>query len=269
MMHMGKCLVLTCMAGFFLAPTAQANVIVLSQLSNTDMANPGQTYTGIIKIKNDGLVEERVSLSQNDYLFFSDGSNIYGEPGVDPRSNAGWIKLAESEVRIAPGMEYEVPYMVSVPARAELIGTYWSLVMVQSITQSQLNPDNQAENTVGVSAGMRYGIQIITNIGDTGKRSLRFFDTKVDKGELYSTLRISLENIGERRLVAEPYADIYSATGKALERIQLSAWGIYPGTSIRIAIPLKDVVPGRYKIQVVADCGGNDLFGAVYSLELK
>ncbi len=64
-------------------------------------------------------------------------------------------------------------------------------------------------------------------------------------------------------------ACIYSATAKALERFQLSAWGIYPGTSIRIAFPLKDMVPGRYKIQVVADCGGNDLFGAVYSLELK
>lgn len=248
---------------------AFAQLSITNDLSHMDTANPGQTYFGSVKVKNNGAKEERVRLYQNDYLFFADGSNQFGEPGLLPRSSANWIKLAEAEIVLAPGKEQEVPYTVSVPAKGDLIGTYWSLIMVQAITKSLLNPENQAEDTVGISAGLRFAVQVATHIGDTGKRSLRFFDTKVDKGELFSTLRISLENNGERKLVAVPYADVYSAAGQAVGRIQGSARGLYPGTSIRMEFPLKDMVPGRYKIQVVADCGGNDLFGAVYSLELK
>jgi len=252
-----------------LPAAAFGQLSITNDLSHLDTANPGQTYFGSVKVKNNGAKEERVRLYQNDYLFFADGSNQFGEPGLLPRSSANWIKLAESEIVLAPGNEQEVPYTVSVPARDDLIGSYWSLIMVQAITKSLLNPDNQAEDTVGVSAGLRFAVQVATNIGDTGKRSLRFFDTKLDQGEQYSTLRLSLENNGERKLVAVPYADVYSLKGQAIGRIQGSARGLYPGTSIRVEFPLKEIVPGRYKIQVVADCGGNDLFGAVYSLELK
>jgi len=45
--------------------------------------------------------------------------------------------------------------------------------------------------------------------------------------------------------------------------------GIYPGTSVRFRIDLGKNMAGTYKTLVVADCGGDELFGANYTLEIK
>ncbi|MCF7929185.1 MAG: hypothetical protein K9L68_10335 [Spirochaetales bacterium] len=247
---------------------ALAQISISNGLAHTKETGSGESYGGVIRIKNQGIENERVKLYLSDYLYYADGRNEYREAGSHDRSNAPWIRLGKEEVSIAPGKEQEVAYTVHVPPGGDLTGSFWSLVMVQSITQSILNPDLD-EDSVGVNAGVRFGVQIITNIGQSGTRSLDFTNTAIHKGEEYSTLSVYIANTGERKLSAFPYIDVYHSTGNYAGRLESRRRGIFPGTSIRVRFPLEGLETGSYKAQVVADCGGNDLFGAVYSIKIK
>ncbi|MCF7950370.1 MAG: hypothetical protein K9L57_01910 [Spirochaetaceae bacterium] len=247
---------------------AFAQISISNGLAHTKETGSGESYEGVIRIKNQGIENERVRLYQSDYLYYADGRNEYGEVGSHDRSNAPWIRLGKEEVSVAPGKEQEVAYTVHVPPGGDLNGSFWSLVMVQSITQSILNPDLD-EDSVGINAGVRFGVQIITNIGQSGERRLNFSNTALHKGEEYSTLSVDIENTGERKLSAFSYMDLFSSTGSYVGRFESRRRGIFPGTSIRVSFPLEGLDAGSYKAQVVADCGGNDLFGAVYSIKIK
>ena len=268
-MQTQKMIILGFLAATLMAPCAlTAQLSITNEMIHLDSAALGQTYSGKVGIKNNGKADERVSVYLNDYLFFADGSNKFGEPGKDARSNASWMSLAESEFIIAPGKDHEVAYSIKVPQKEGIVGSYWCLVMVQSITQSLLNPESKPDQ-VGVQAGMRFAVQVVTNIGETGIRKLRFYDTKLQKGDQSSSLQVSLENTGERELSATPHADLYNAEGTPVGQFKLPGVLLYPGTSVRLQFPLVGLAKGRYKAQVVADCGGSDLFGAMYSIDLK
>ncbi|MEI6874544.1 MAG: hypothetical protein WCL50_05365 [Spirochaetota bacterium] len=269
-MYTRKAALAVLLGSLLMVPVAlNAQLSITNGLSHLDSASPGQTYRSSVVVRNNGKENERVKLYLNDYLFFADGSNIFGEPGRDPRSNSSWISLDENEVVIAPGKEHEVPYSVRVPSDTAMVGSYWSLIFVQAITQSLLNPDKNADDTVGVTSGVRFGVQVVTNMGESGIRKLRFYDTKLQKGEESSSLQVSVENTGERKLNPLSSADVYNADGVFVGHIASREVGLYPGTSVRLQFPLVGMAKGRYKAQVVADCGGNDIFGAIYSIELK
>jgi hypothetical protein len=256
-------------AFLFLPSAAFAQLLISSGLLQKKTAAPGQTYHETMVIRNGGIAEERVRLYQTDYRFYADGSNHFDDPGSNPRSNADWIQLPYSEIIIPPGHEEEVAYSVSVPAAADLIGTYWSIVMIQSITRSILNPEQPVEGEVAVTSGTRYAVQVVTHIGSSGSRSLVFSKTAIERnGERY-VLRINAANDGQRRLEPAFYMDLYSEKGAYIGRFESRRLGLYPGTSARILFPLTGMRPGRYKAQVVADAGGDDLFGAIYSLTLS
>ncbi len=254
---------------FFVPVSIFSQMGITNGIMHSDTSGIGQTYSGVIRISNAGLKNERVKLYQTDYLFYADGTNHFGNPGTTPRSNADWLRLEETEIVIAPGQEYEVNYTVTVPADGDLIGTYWSLVMVQSITKSLLNPDAPAEDSLGIKSGVRFAIQVVTNIGSTGTGNLSFSGIKLLEEEDLYTLQLIIENIGERRLSPFTYVDFYDENGVYKGRFNSKKRGVYPGTSLLVGLSLPGLEKGRYKAQLVADCGGDDLFGAVYSFNLK
>ena len=254
---------------FMVCATLSAQIAITNEMSHYDVSFPGQTVYGSIKIQNIGTKNERVSLYQKDYLYHADGSNIFGNPGLDARSNAKWVALSQNEVLIAPDKEVEIPYSIKIPSDATLKGAYWSLVMVQSVTNSVLNPDKPPENSLGVQTGTRFGVQIITAIGDTGEGKITFSNPKIIHDDDTYGLQVDLENSGDRFLKAGIYVDLYSANGDYQGRFVGEKRSLLPGTSVRSSIMFPKKEAGRYKAQVVADCGGNDLFGVMYSLTFK
>ena len=67
---------------------------------------------------------------------------------------------------------------------------------------------------------MRYGVQIVTHFGDTGKRSLEFLKTEMleDKGR--RTLQVDVENDGERWLRPFSYVEIFTEKGAAAGKVE-------------------------------------------------
>jgi hypothetical protein len=267
----------TCLAACLIASlglaafTASASVSVSGKLTHEKEAKPGETYESVIYITNNGDEAEQVKVYQTDYLFSCDGTYAYGDPGQNPRSNAGWLTFGPSRLVIPPRGSSIINYSIKVPDDQNLIGTYWSIIMVEAIgeTSPEVTGAHDGQLKLGINQVFRYGIQIVTHIGDTGQKKLQFLDTKLLREGDVRVLEVDLENTGERWLRPALWTEIYDTTGTFVGKFEAGTLRIYPGTSVRYKVDLTKVQKGSYKAVVIADCGADDVFGATYSLSVE
>ncbi len=250
---------------------ATAGVSIPSGLTYETIAEPGKVYQSIIRLRNSEKQPQEVKLYQTDYLFSSDGTSTYGDPGKAPRSNAGWIMFNPHRLVLPPGGTAAVNYTVRVPGDPGLIGTYWSMLMVESHSPagSKISNPKEEKNKVSLAQILRYGVQMITQIGDTGISDLRFTRPKVSKTDGRRILQVNMENTGERWLRPSLWAMLYDDMGNEAGKFPGKGARLFPGTSTLCRIDLSRVQPGTYKALVVADCGEDRLFGVNYTLHIK
>ena len=240
--------------------------ITVGTLSLERDAQPGESYQGTIVVTNNGDEPEGAHLYQTDYLFFSDGSNQYGDAGTTARSNANWITFSPRRVVVPPHQSSTVSYQVMVPDDPSLIGTYWSLLMIEAIPVTENSAHEMNLKLTQVRQVVRYGIQCITNIGDTDQYQLKFIGTHmvVEDGK---ELQVDVENVGDRWVVPYIWIELYELDGRRVGRFESESRRIFPGTSVRFQINLSDVPSGKYRALVVMDNGGSNVLGAKYDLE--
>lgn len=257
---------------------ASAQVSVRSALSDDREVLPGATYTGTILVRNETDQPQQARIYQTDYHFYSDGTNRYEEAGTMPRSNAGWIQFSPSLLTLPPGETLPVSYEVTVPdtvGQAVPVGTYWSMVMVEGI------PPNSPTSTLGdathihlgVQQVTRYGVQIATHVigqpADLPLKAVVLPDVNLVQQENGAkVLNIAVENTGVQMIRPAMWVEVYDEQGQSKGRIEGAVYRIYPGTSILQQFDLGQLPAGTYQALVVVDAGGNDLFGAQYTLDL-
>ncbi|MFO7962983.1 MAG: hypothetical protein R6U50_03595 [Desulfobacterales bacterium] len=251
-----------------MACTSTAGVSVTGGLTYEHQLLPGETGRGTIHLRNTEPHHQAVSIYQTDYFHYCDGSTIYGEAGQDSRSNADWITFSPRRLTIPPNGTARVHYAVTVPDNETLAGTYWSMMMIEGIASSPSIVTGD-ENTVGIRHLIRYGAQIRTRIGNTGTRKLKFLHAKLLNAGGESILQIDLENIGERFLTPLVWVELFHRKHGSAGKFEGGRLGIYPAASVRFRINLRRATQGVYKALVVADCGGDDLFGATYTLQFE
>jgi archaellum component FlaG (FlaF/FlaG flagellin family) len=258
---------------FFLisAKICFAGVSIIGDLSSEKIVKPGEKSEGTILLKNTGENPHEVRVYQTDYLFFADGRNIYGEPGSIPRSNAKWLFLSPTRFTIPPNRTASVHYNIQVPENPELKGTYWSMVMVEPMAEAiqESKEGEKAKVRLGLQTIIRYGIQIVNDIGDTGIRKIRFLDKKLISEDGKKIFQIDIENIGERWLSPLVWIELYNEQGQSIGRFESVKFRIYPGCSVRHRVELTNVPKGKYKVLVVADNGDESIFGARYDLGIE
>ena len=254
-----------------LAPLG-AQVAINGPLTREHEVEPGRQYSGTIEIYNPTETRETIKIYQTDYFYYASGEVLYGEPaGALPRSNAKWITFTPQEATIPAKDTVTVRYTIQTPAAGTMKGTYWSLLMVEPIPEG--SPESVGPQrdkvTMGVRQVLRYGIQIVTQVGATGSRKLKFsqFGLSAENGK--RVLVVDLENAGERGLRPNVWVELYGADGTYVGKFEGGAQRLYPGTSARFKLELVGVQDAEYKALVVADCGGDDVFGANISLVLR
>ncbi|MBN1525438.1 MAG: hypothetical protein JW904_13195 [Spirochaetales bacterium] len=259
-------------AFFLLAPVLlNANIIVKNGLTHENEAASGEYYEGSLELQNDADIPQEVKIYQADYFFYADGRILYTDPGKLERSNAHWITFSPKRLTIPPKEEISVRFSVKVPADKMLSGSYWSVFMVEGI------PDESPESTkfkpqesgLGVRQVFRYAIQIVTQIGAVGKKSVQFQETKLLKQGVEQFLRLDIKNNGKWWLRATVWAELYDQNGNFVGKYEAAPLRLYPETSGRFAIPLSDVPNNTYKALIIVDCGGEDIYGANLNLIIK
>jgi hypothetical protein len=243
-----------------------AGIRVIGGLTREMTLQPGDRVQSKILLQNQSDRPQQVKVFQTDYLFYASGVNDYGKPGSGPRSNATWISFAPRLITLSGRELLPIDYIVQVPQKPELAGTYWSLLMIEPIAAEKLEPKPGA---VGIDTVLRYAVQIVTNIGQTGTRALQFKDRRLALEGAPPRLQIDVENTGERWLRPLLWAEFYDHTGADLGRFPAQQLRIYPGCSARFQFELSSLPHGDYTALVVGDNGDEYVFGARYEFTLN
>jgi hypothetical protein len=241
-------------------------ISVLTNNVEEHEAVPGETYTGRIVIANASKQSQTARIYQTDYRFFADGRTYYDDPGTTQRSNARWITPQSQRVVVPPGAEIVVPYTVRVPTTDSVRGTYWSQIMVEgAVSAPQTNSAGGAQ--LGIGAVLRYGIQIVTHIGSTGKRSVTFENpsaTRTDKGD--AALDFDVISSGDRGVRPKLSIELYDAQGVLRGKASKSRGLLYPGTSLRQHFEFGALPKGTYKAVVFADTGDETVLAKQFTI---
>ncbi len=250
---------------FILFPIlAVAQLSVTGNLTRVKNGRQNQTYEEVVKIMNEGDESESVIIYLQDYLFFADGSTVYGEPGVNNRSNSSWITFIPKTLTIKPNEQADIRIRVNIPDTAELSGTYWSMLLIEQSPQLM-----ETNKTIAIQQVLRFGIQIVSNINTDINSMLSFSNLVLNKNESSHILTLDVENTGNYWLHPEFYAELYDNLGNYIKRLDYAKSRIYPSTSIQCSFKFDEIKEGRYKLLIIADCGNNNVFGGNYTLIVK
>lgn len=251
------------------AAASRAGVVVIGNLARTNTIKPGEPFEGVIFLKNTDRQPAEARVSQTDYLAYADGTNEYGKPGEAPRSNAGWITVSPTRVKIAPGETQPVRYKGRAPADPKLQGTFWSMIMIEPGTAPAIMPEGGANKVaVGLQTTIRFAVQIVTELGKTGTRSLKVQEKRIVQGEGKRALQLDIANDGERLLVPMMTVELFDRQGASIGRFDAGRSRIYPACSVRAKVDLTDVPIGKYTAMVLLDSGDAQVMGAQYELEI-
>lgn len=250
----------------FVVSCANAQISIEGGLTHEFVVQPGQTCTGQIVVTGNTGARTEIEITQADYLFLADGRNTYGEPGTMARSNANWIRVFLPLDTLAPGESLSILYTIDVPDDPSLVGTYWSMVMASAVLPPSEAP---AEGEVGIQQVIRYGIQIVTHIGDSGERRIRIVNPQLLRKDEGLVLQIDIENIGERWVRPVAWSELYDEEGASVGRFESFQQRIFPNCSVRHRFVLSEVPSGKYEVLVVFDNGDQYVWGAQYALDLR
>jgi hypothetical protein len=256
--------------GLALQPSdVRAGVTIEGPLSHERQSQPGEVYRGVISIRNTGPEPMETKVYLTDYAFSADGRNDFGPAGRLPRSNAAWIRLNKEHAVIPGSSAVNVHYEVKVPVDVRLSGSYWSMVMVEPVSARERSaPVKSKEPTAQIAQVIRYGIQIVTDIGDEGRRDLEFKNPGLQKKDGKRVFTVDAENTGDYWFSPQFWIELYDAQGNPIKKLDGEKKRIYPGTSVRLQIDLSQLPAGRYHALVAADGGGDALFGTELDLSL-
>ncbi|HOK71181.1 MAG TPA: hypothetical protein PLM83_06975 [Bacillota bacterium] len=245
---------------------AFANVRVLGKLTHEMTVLSGQKVHGSIVLANSGSIPIEVDIELRDYTFSADGTDDYLEPGTNARSNARWLVVAPARLVVPARQLGIVYYTVSVPNDPTLKGTYWSILLIKPKTDAQMVMfQSKGGFMLGIQTNLEYGVQLVTNIGSTGSKSLRIMDRKVVRDQDgYYSLWFALENSGERWIRPEIRVEVYDMSGALVGKYSGDRLRLYPGTSVASRIALGILPRGRYKAVLIIDDGGSNVWAAQY-----
>ena len=251
---------------FFLLFVFQAlgNIVVLNGLTHETTSEAGETYREKIQIQNVGTETRSVKVYVRDYWYSFSGESRHDEPGTQDRSNANWIKFSPTLLTLKPNEKAEVSYEVTTPQDNALTGTYWSVIMVEGIVPQ----DTTASSGVKILTAIRYAVQVVTNIGNTGTRDLQFVGLELAEQEGVNVLNVAVENTGQRILKPELNIELFNDQGESLGVFKAERRKTYPTTSILLEIPLAGIKPGEYNAVLVANCDEDHIFGTNITLEI-
>lgn len=243
-----------------------AGIVVLNGLTHENIGQPGETYRGTIQIQNTRGMGKSVRVYLKDYWFSFTGESRHDPAGTLERSNAGWISYNPELLTLDSSETATIDFEVKIPDNDSIKGTYWSVIMVEGIT-----PPDTAKINMGVkiNTAIRYAVQIVTNIGNTGISDLQFLGLELAKENGNNILNVAVENIGERILKPEISLELFSESGNSLGTIKSDRRKTFPGTSVKTTLVLEGIKPGNYNGVLVADCGEDHIFGTNLSLEIK
>lgn len=250
----------------FIVNSLSGGVAVLNGLAHEFNVTPGSKYQGKIELHNASESAQIVTFYQTDMTTKYTGETFYSDSVTNDRSNINWIKLSNLDIILENGNKGSIDFEITVPNTESLSGTYWSIIMVEPSDPIHVQQDKSGYN---INSKVRYAIQIICNIGETGITDLKFLNISQKNFEGNHYLQVDVENNGQVLIKPTLRLELFNESGSSLPIIKVEKQRIFPNSSKRYFIDIDDIESGVYQGILIADCETDDLFGVNITLNLK
>ena len=246
-----------------LAFNTNASVEVLGSLKHLHNGKPGDVIKGEIRIQNNDDTDQEVKVYQTDLLYNLQENTFYDEPGSHNRSNAKLIQFSPKSVILKAKEVRIIQYEITLPKSDTLKGTYWSVLMVEGVVP--IDPNQKGD--LSIRTVTRYAIQVVTDLTNKGKGSLKFLEPTLVKEGDKLFLAIDLLNNGDHYISPDVSIELFDEKGTSVKVITAPKKGLFPTTSSRFRIDLEGVPGGKtYQAMIVAAGTESDVFGLEYKL---
>ena len=246
----------------FGSTATQANLLMQGGYSHEFITIPGGIYKKSIKISNMGNTPQEVKIYLEDYLFNAGGKSSFTATRLrkNPRSNSQWIKFSPSRVTLAPGTSRTIRYTMSIP-RGSLTGTYWSALIIEPLANTSLESTQKRQNDNKVHMNIqqisRHAVQIVAQMGDTGKINLQLKHPVMQKKASKRNFSLDAYNLGTKWIKPTVWLDIYNQQGTFIGKFEGDGARVYPNTSATLNVDISRLKTGKYKGLFVVDGGSN------------
>jgi len=241
----------------FLSMSGFSKVLVLSGLTNVGSANPGEVVEGEVLLQNIGDKEERILIYLKDLVQDCHTATSYAPVGTHSRSSGNWIELNASDKVLAPMEEFSLKYNVKIPEENSLHGSYWSILMVEIVDPIK---EDQLDYGIAMDSKIRYGIQLITNIGVEETSVIEFAGVELNQRDSGHVLLATAENISEFMVTPTLVLEVYNQNAELVLKTEVPFKKVYPKSCKTFELPIQNLEKGDYDALLVADYG-KDLFG--------
>lgn len=249
-----------------------SGIAVLGALIRTFEVRAGADVEGLIRVKNSSTEPQVVRAYHADYAPPGGTINGFVPPGTLPRSNAKWIQLIPEQQLVPAGATAGITVRINAPADVQESGTFWSVVMVEEVPSSTLEPSVSSESRVAIREVFRTAVRIVTEVESAhlpAAPSLRFVGRSIRTGDAGAELHLSLQNDGPSQLRLELWVELFDERGTSIGRRTAQELSLLPGQVGARHIALTGIPPGTYEALVVADNRALAVFGARYRLDLR
>mgnify|MGYP006300307367 CR=1 FL=1 len=232
-------------------------------------ADPGETQSRELTIRNHGSERQVFTLSLSDYTVDEEGTKKSVAAGSTERTLADWLTVNPSFVELNPNETATASLIMTVPRDG--FRPRWGMVSVE-VAKEQVASDADKDLATGVVIVPRIAVLIKqsppSNRNFQGKvTGLREVESQHPEFRSFEAI---LENTGDNILDAKVFlalADMGTAEEKAFKPTQVT---VYPGQRRRVVLVLpQKPPPGTYALAFLMDYGENAAIeGAQMLLEI-
>lgn len=233
-------------------------------------AEPGESQTKFVTVKNHSGKEETFILSISDYSVNNKGQGEYVEAGSLKNSMADWVSIAPSFFPLGPNEEKQIAVTMQQPS--DEYGSKWGIIFVRTAQEQTAYTADKS-----VSAGLAVSARIAINVYQTPGTNKNYKATITNLSEIVSTsdsvrtFNAVINNLGDIitdckvTLIA---TDINSAEETVFPPINFT---MYPKNSRKIELYLpKTLAKGTYSLAAVLDYGSKtNLEGAQVIIKVE
>jgi len=218
-------------------------------------AEPGESQTKYIKVKNHNNKLETFILKLSDYSLDSKGQGEYLDMGSMKNSVADWLSYSPSFFELQPNEEKEVAITMQQPT--DDYGSRWGVIFVSTaLEQTSYSADKS------VSAGMNISARIIINVYQTPGTNKNYKATISNLSEITQqkdtlrTFTALINNLSD--IITECNVYLIATNVETAEETHFNEekFSMYPKSSRKIELYMNKQLPkGTYSLAAILDYG--------------
>jgi len=233
--------------------TLSERTISISPVTFELTANPGETITNKLKIRNTGTEPLALTMEAENFTTVGEGGEVVvKEPEDASYSLAQWIVTNPKNFLISPGEEKIVDFSIVVPVDAEPGGHYATIMASAAGT---------TPGTTGLAFTQKTGSLVLLTVTGEIKEGLLIREFKVPRFSEYGPIpfKIRFENTGTVHVKPIGFISISNIFDKKIIDLPFPYHNIYPGKIRTIETNWdKKWLFGKYTATLVGNYGLNN-----------